>query len=60
VIYLGGAVGMEMIEGLVVEGSGQQSFLYRVLTNMEEGMEVLGVLIFIYAILRHREITGRA
>ena len=53
-LYLCGAVGMEMLAGLVVEEQGQQVFIYRLLTNLEEGLEVGGVLLFIYTLQRHR------
>jgi hypothetical protein len=53
-LYLTGAVGLEMIAGPVVEGLGRQAFPYRLLTNLEEGLEVAGILLFIYALQRHR------
>ncbi|OHV85165.1 hypothetical protein [Ensifer sp. LCM 4579] len=51
--YLGGAVGFEMIGGSVAEVQGIESIRYRVLTNAEEGLEIAGVLIFIYVLLSH-------
>ena len=56
-IYLGGAVGLEMIGGKIEESRGVDNVPYRVETNLEEGMELLGILIFIYAMLRYRELT---
>jgi hypothetical protein len=53
--FLGGAVGIEMIGGSVAELEGVDTFRYRMLTNNEEGLEIAGVLIFIYVLLSHQE-----
>ena len=60
IIYLAGAVGMEMIAGLVIEELGRQTFQYRLLTNLEEGLEVAGILLFIYTLQKYREAPGQA
>ena len=52
-IFLGGAVGFEMIGGSVAEVEGIESFRYRILTNLEECLEMAGILIFIYVLLCH-------
>jgi len=57
-IFLGGAVGFEMIGGSVAEVEGIESFRYRVLTNLEEGLEMAGILIFIYVLLCHLKRSG--
>jgi hypothetical protein len=57
-IFLGGAVGFEMIGGSVAEVEGIESFRYRILTNVEEGLEMAGVLIFIYVLLCHLKRSG--
>ncbi|MCT7374840.1 hypothetical protein [Chelativorans salis] len=53
--FLCGAVGLEMIGGSVAEIEGIESFRFRMLTNMEEGLEIAGVLIFIYVLLAYLE-----
>lgn len=54
-LFLGGAVGMEMIGGMIAEADGVTSLRYRIATNVEEGLEIIGVLLFLYALLRLRE-----
>ncbi|KXF75668.1 hypothetical protein ATN84_16910 [Paramesorhizobium deserti] len=55
VVFLSGAVGFEMIGGSVAELEGVGSFRYRILTNFEEGLEMAGMLIFIFVVLSHLE-----
>lgn len=50
-MYLGGAVVMEMIGGSVAEVEGVESLRYRMLANVEEGLELGGTLLFIYVLL---------
>jgi len=63
VVFVGGAVGMEMVTGLFISESGAvadafASPMYRVLTNVEEGFEVLGVILFINALLMQAELRN--
>ena len=51
VIYLGGAMGVELFEGRIHEASGPQSLEYALLVAVEEGMEMAGVILFIHALL---------
>lgn len=60
-IFVFGAVGMEMIAGIFISENSSQddvftSPIYRFLVNIEEGLEVLGVIIFIKALLMQAEI----
>ena len=50
-LFLGGAVGLEMVGGSVAETEGIESLRYRLLANLEEGLELAGTLLFIYALL---------
>lgn len=55
-LFLGGAVGMEMIAGLVISEqdsmeAGIVTPAYRALVNIEEGLEGLGAIVFIHALL---------
>lgn len=54
-LFLSGAVILEMFGGSVAEAEGVESVRYRILTNMEEGLELAGILAFIYGLLRYRE-----
>lgn len=60
VLYLGGAVGLEMIGGSVAEVDGVESLRYRMLANLEEGLELAGTLLFIYVLLSLNERRGLA
>lgn len=59
ILFLGGAVGLEMVGGSVAEAEGVDSLRYRILANIEEGLELAGTLTFIYVLLSYREITSR-
>lgn len=54
-LYLGGAVGTEMIGGLLAEQGGIDSLAYRLAANAEEALELSGIFLFIYALLAYRE-----
>ena len=56
-IYLGGALGIELIEGWWREAHGHRNLTYHVLVSLEEGMEMAGVIAFIHALLSY--IAGR-
>ena len=50
-LYVGGALGMEMIDGLYASVYGQDNFTYAALTNLEEFLEMLGIVVFIHSLL---------
>lgn len=53
-IYVGGAVGVEMINGSILWGSGDVvTPLYSAFTALEEFLEMLGINVFIYALLSY-------
>lgn len=52
-IYVTGALGFELLEGLVVSAGGTQNLLNLSLVVVEEGLEMLGVILFIGALLRY-------
>lgn len=58
IVFLSGAVVMEMIGGAIAEAEGVESIRYRLMANIEEGAELAGVLIFIYALLAYRELPS--
>jgi hypothetical protein len=53
VVYLGGALGLEMVEGVIATGAGDGSFVMFAARWLEEVMEMCGVLMFIGALLRY-------
>lgn len=52
-LYLGGALGVELIEGWWREDHGYRSLGFHLLVTLEESMEMAGTIMFIHALLRH-------
>jgi len=50
-IYLAGALGMEMVGSFYGEWKTQRDLVYAMMTNVEEAMEMGGIIIFIYGLL---------
>lgn len=61
-VFLFGALGVEAIGGEVLLAAGEDVLArpYRLLVNLEEGAEGLGVILFLFALTRHRTDTGMA
>lgn len=60
-LYVGGALLVEMPEGAYAEIHGQNTFLFHLLTVVEETFEMMGLSVFCYALLRHaRYLKGDA
>ncbi len=57
-LFVGGAVGLEMVAGLVIDRAGETSLAYRAVYILEDTFEMLGGAVFILVVLRH--IRGRA
>lgn len=53
VVYVGGALGMEMIGGLLIEDFGRRSIIALTGIVIEESLEMIGIVIFIYALLAY-------
>jgi hypothetical protein len=51
IIFITGAVGLEMIGGSIAAESGESTMVYSVAVAGEEFMEMFGVVVFIYALL---------
>lgn len=51
VLYLSGALGTELIEGRFREALGHKNLGYNAIVSLEEGLEMAGVIFFIYALL---------
>ena len=64
VVFLSGAIGMEMLGGAEAQAAGIDTLHYRLFVTVEEGLEYAGVLLFLWFILRraraeHGETTIR-
>jgi len=53
VIFVSGAIGIEAIGGYYAQVYGEQNMGYALIAGIEEFFEMLGVIIFIYALLSH-------
>jgi hypothetical protein len=53
VVYVGGALGMEMAEGVIDPRWGKDSLAGRAAVAVEESMEMAGVVIFLYGLMNH-------
>lgn len=53
VLFVGGGLGFEFIEGAVAKTQGESSTAYWVLSAIEEAMEMAGVIVFIHALLEY-------
>ncbi len=51
--YVLGAIGLEMIGGLRVDVHGSDDLVYLLIVTCEEFLEMLGIVIFIYALLSY-------
>ncbi len=52
-LFVGGAVGIEMVDGLVAAQYGKDNLAYNLLIVVEETMEMTGVIVFILGLLRY-------
>lgn len=52
-LYLGGAIGTELIGGRHVELHGLGNWTYRIIATIEETLEVAGIVVFIRAVLKY-------
>lgn len=50
-LYVGGALVMEMVSGVVAEHSGLRSLTYETTTSIEETLEIAGVSYFLFLVL---------
>ncbi len=53
ILFVGGALGVEMIGGRFAEANGRHNLTYQMITTVEEGLEMAGVVVFIWALLVH-------
>ena len=58
VIYVTGAVGIELVSSQFFDESNKRQFDYAFFTVAEEGMEMLGIVVLIRTLLKHMEREG--
>lgn len=51
--YLGGVLAVEFLDGMIQEVTGGDNMGYAILTNIEEFLEIIGVTLLIYTLLRY-------
>ena len=52
-LFVGGAVGFEMMEGELVDFYARHSLIYEAAMHLEDALESAGELLFLYALLRY-------
>lgn len=52
-LYIGGAIGLELIGGWYAEIHGQDNLTYNMLTSIEESLEMAGAIVFIWGLLTY-------
>jgi hypothetical protein len=50
-MYLGGAVGFELIDGYYAQLHDRENLIYSLLSNLEESLEMSGTIVFIWGLL---------
>lgn len=50
-LYVGGALGMEVVDGLYATFYGTSNLVYILLTHLEELLEMFGMSVFVYSLL---------
>ena len=53
ILYVGGALGVEFVGGWYHELHGSEHLGYSMITTGEETLELVGVIVFIYALLEY-------
>ena len=57
-LFIGGAIGVELFEGRHVALHGPENLTYALYVLVEETLEMAGIALFIYALLRYIETTA--
>jgi hypothetical protein len=59
-IFIGGTVGMELVGGIyLAQGETIQSIGYAMITTIEEFLEMMGIVIFIYALINYLNLDAK-
>ena len=51
--FVGGALGMELLGGMIAESQGFDAMSYLIVMTIEESLEMIGVMTLIYVLLRY-------
>ncbi len=57
IVFLSGALGMELVNGYIFDQFGRDNYLYVTMTDIEETLELLGIAFFTYTLLLYIEIS---
>lgn len=60
VLFVGGAIGAEMITAYYADTGRRESLTYYLVAHVEEVLEMLGVVVFIYALLLYISVHARS
>ena len=52
-LYIGGGIGMELLGGYIASQTGEQGLFYVIETTIEESLEMLGIVVFIHALISY-------
>jgi hypothetical protein len=52
-LFIGGALGFELVGGRWVELHGKENLTCSMIATVEESLEMAGVIVFIYALLKY-------
>jgi len=52
-LYIGGAIGVELIGGSYAQLHGRQNWMYSMIATVEESLEMAGLIVFIWALLKY-------
>lgn len=52
-MFVGGALGMEMVGGQYADSFGGGTPVYMAITSIEESLEMFGIVVFVYALLTY-------
>lgn len=58
VIYVGGAIGGEIVGGWYITEHGAEDYTYVLISTAEEAAEMAGMVLFLYALLLHKSRYG--
>ncbi|MEG5033503.1 hypothetical protein [Microcoleus sp. AT3-D2] len=52
-LYIGGAIGIEMIGGYLFSTTGMESLPYLIVATLEESLEMVGIVVFIHGLISY-------
>lgn len=53
ILFVGGALGFELIGGYWTERYGEQNVAYELITTCEQSLQMAGILVFVYALMSY-------